>query len=270
MLKADSMEMLWIVFIILFSAVLGSFLNVCIYRIPRGQSIVLPRSHCPNCGRFLRWFHNVPVVSFLLLKGKCSFCHRPISWRYLLVELITVGFALLTFYRFGPTAAFFLYFFFLVAPLIVISFIDLEHRIIPDWISLPGIVLGFLVRLALSNGQYLLSLRESLLGVAIGGGFLFFVAFLYEKLRRQEGLGGGDIKLAAFLGAFLGWQNILFVLPIASLAGFVVALVLVIFYRKGMKYPIPYGPFLSLAGLLQLYYGNELIRWYLHVVLRHL
>ncbi|MBI1909962.1 MAG: prepilin peptidase [Deltaproteobacteria bacterium] len=257
-------EFFWIVLITLFAAVLGSFLNVCIYRIPRGQSIVTPRSHCPDCGRFLKFYHNIPIVSYLALKGRCAFCRRPISWRYPFVELLTVGLALLTYERFGLTPSFFLYFFLLVSPLIVISFIDLEHRIIPDIISLPGIPIGVGVSLFLAQGTYLGALKESLLGLSIGGGFLFLVGYFYEKLRGQEGLGGGDVKLAAVLGAFLGWQNILFILPVGALLGFVAALILILFYRKGMKYQIPYGPFLSFAGLLQLYYGRELIDWYLH------
>lgn len=254
---------LTLIVLVLVAACIGSFLNVCIYRLPRGQSIVRPRSHCPNCGRFLKWIHNVPLLSFLFLKGRCRYCRHPISWRYPLVELLSVLLALLAYGRFGLGLEFGLNFLFLIAPLIVVSFIDLEHRIIPDVISIPGIGVGILVHLALSTEGWQGSLLQSGLGILLGGGFLFLVGFLYEKIRGVEGLGGGDVKLAALLGAFLGWQNTLFILPVAAMGGLLVGLVLIVFFRKGMQYQLPYGPFLALAGLLQLFYGETMIRWYL-------
>ncbi|MDO8643909.1 MAG: prepilin peptidase, partial [bacterium] len=185
-----------VVLISLFSACIGSFLNVCIDRLPRGRSVIVPRSYCPRCGRTLKWFHNIPLFSFIFLKGRCAFCQEKIGGRQLFVELLTIGLALSTFAHFGLTPSFFLYFLFLICPLIVVSFIDLQHLIIPDLLTLPGIPVGVIVSLLLSPEGYGTALKESLFGILVGGGFLFLVGFLSEKIRGQEGLGGGDVKLA--------------------------------------------------------------------------
>lgn len=250
-------------FVILFGLLVGSFLNVCIYRLPRGQSVIVPRSYCPACGRFIRWYDNVPIVSFLWLKGRCRACKKKISVRYPLVELLSGIFSYLVYLKFGAGLAYLFYFPLLAAPLIAITFIDLEHRIIPDVLSIPGLVTGTLATLFLSGLPWTESLLRSLTGILVGGGALFLISWLYEKLRHQEGIGGGDVKLAAMLGAFFGWKGVFAVLLFGSLFGSLIGLFLMILYRKGARFAIPFGPFLAAGALLHLFYGSEIIRWYL-------
>ena len=255
-------------FFFLIGLVVGSFLNVCIYRLPRGQSVVTPRSHCPECGRFIRWYDNVPVLSFLWLLGRCRFCRKKISFQYPLVELLTGLFSLVIFFKFGGGLAYLFYFVLLVAPLIAITFIDLEHRIIPDLFSLSGIITGTLTTLFLSGHPPAEALLFSLSGILAGGGTLFLISWVYEKLRHQEGIGGGDVKLAAMLGAFFGWKGGFVVLLFSSFIGTVVGIFLMILFKKGLKLAIPFGPFLASAALLHLFFGASIIRWYLGLIVR--
>ncbi len=249
------MSLLWTIFTILFGLSVGSFLNVVIYRLPRGQSIVIPRSFCPQCGRFVRWFDNIPLLSFLILHGKCRSCQKPISWQYPLVELLTGGLAVATLVKLGPSVIALLYFLLLVSPLIAITFIDLRHQIIPDVISLPGIGAGLLVTQQ--------TVVDSLLGLAVGSFLLFAVGWAYEKTRKREGLGMGYVKLAAMLGAFFGWKGVLLILLLSSLSGSLVGLLLILIWGKGMKFAIPFGPFLALGALLHFFCGPQLIEIYL-------
>lgn len=248
---------------ILLGLIIGSFLNVCIYRLPRGMSIVIPRSHCPDCGRFVAWYDNIPLLSFLFLMGRCRQCRKKIPWRYPLVELLSGALSYLVFLKFGAGLPYLFYFVLLAAPLVVITLIDLEHLIIPDLLSLPGIGVGLLSSLFLSEGPLLESLIDSVLGLLSGGLALFLVSWVYEKLRRQEGIGGGDIKLAAMLGAFFGWKGVVLILFFSSLLGSLTGLFLILVYRKGLKTVIPYGPFLSAGALFYLFLGPELVSWYL-------
>ena len=252
---------------ILLGLLVGSFLNVVICRLPLGQSIVVPRSHCPQCGRFIPWYDNIPLISFLLLVGSCRFCQKKISWQYPLVELVTGLLSFLTFLKFGSLTASLLYFLLLVCPLIAITFIDFHHKIIPDVISLSGIPVGLIVSL-LVFGISWKTLNYSLLGILTGGGALFLVSWIYEKTRKREGLGMGDVKLTAMLGAFFGWKGVFFVLLMSSMIGSIVGLVLILIYRKGLQYAIPFGPFLAAAALLYLYFGPELITFYLSLTQR--
>ncbi len=252
-------------FATVFGLVVGSFLNVCIYRLPHGQSIVVPRSYCPECGHFIHWYDNIPVLSFLFLKGRCRFCSKKISFRYPLVELIAGGLSLLVYYKFGGGLPYLFYFLFLTAPLITITFIDLDHRIIPDLISIPGIPVGFLTSVLLSDLPLTKAALASLLGILTGGGSLFLISWFYEKLRQQEGIGGGDVKFAAMLGAFFGWKGVLMILFLSSLLGSVVGVFAMTVSRQGLKTVIPYGPFLAGAALLHLFYGPEIIQWYLNL-----
>lgn len=247
----------------LFGLILGSFLNVCIYRIPLGQSLALPRSYCPECGRFIHWYDNIPVFSFLWLRGRCRKCRRKIPLRYPFVELLTGFFSVVCYLKFGPHLSYLFYFPLLIAPLIVLTFIDLEHQIIPNVISLPGIVVGLLASLILSQMPLIESLLFSLKGILVGGGILFLISWIYEKLRHQEGIGGGDIKLAAMFGAFFGWKGVLLILFLSSLLGSLIGVLVMVFFRKGAKTVIPYGPFLSVGAVVYLFYGRELLRWYL-------
>lgn len=237
---------------------IGSFLNVCIYRIPAGVSIVSPPSRCPHCGSSIRWYQNIPILSFLILGGKCGSCRAGISWRYPAIEALTGALFVLVFISFDMSAATAVYWLF-VAALVVITFIDLDHQIIPDVISLPGIVVGFLCSFAVPW----LSWRDSLLGILLGGGSLYLVAFLYEFLTKKEGMGGGDIKLLAMLGAFLGWKAILPIIFISSLIGSLVGVPLMLVKKADSKLAIPFGPFLALGALIYLFWGPQLIAWYL-------
>lgn len=239
-------------------AIIGSFLNVCIYRIPAEVSIVSPPSRCPNCGASIHWFQNVPILSYLVLGGKCGACRVGISWRYPIVEALTGALFVLVFYSFQFSAATVMYWLF-VAALIVITFIDLDHQIIPDVISLPGIVIGFLCSFAIPW----LSWTDSLFGILLGGGSLWLVAVLYELLTKKEGMGGGDIKLLAMLGAFLGWKAILPIIFISSLIGSLIGVPLMLVKKADSKLAIPFGPFLALGALIYLFWGPKLIAWYL-------
>ncbi|PIR25386.1 MAG: prepilin peptidase [Deltaproteobacteria bacterium CG_4_10_14_0_2_um_filter_43_8] len=248
----------------IFGAIFGSFLNVCIVRIPKGESIVTPRSKCFHTGKPLAWWENIPLVSYLLLRGKSRHNGMRIPLRYPLVELISLLLALLTWHLAASPLHFLLYFCFFVAPLIAITFIDLEHFIIPDVFSLPGIAAGIIITQILSApGTHFAQLISSGLGILIGAGFLFLIAFLYEKIKKQEGLGGGDIKLAAMFGAFFGWKGVLFILLFSSIIGSIVGIFIMIVQRKNMKLALPFGPFLSAAALFYLYFGREILHWYL-------
>ncbi|MEW6218981.1 MAG: prepilin peptidase [Thermodesulfobacteriota bacterium] len=240
-------------------AVVGSFLNVLIHRLPLGQSVVLPASHCPGCQQPIRWRDNVPILSFLLLGGRCRHCRRPIGWRYPLVEAAGAGLAYASLRAFGPSLAGLAAFVF-AALLLAITLIDLAHYIIPDVLSLPGIGLGFLA--ALPGGG--VSWLESGLGILAGGGLLYGVAIGYQWLARREGMGGGDIKLLAMIGAFLGWRAIVPVVFLSAVAGALFGLGAMVRQRRGGQTVIPYGPFLSLAALAYLFRPE--VRVFLHAL----
>ncbi len=235
----------------IFGAAVGSFLNVCIYRLPAKTSIVKPSSQCPNCGHSIRYRDNIPIISFILLGGKCRDCKSIISWRYPLVELITAALALMLFIKFNLSLDFFVFFIF-TAVLIVITFIDLDHQIIPDVLSLPGIPIFFLAAIFIVQVPW----KEALIGLLVGGGVLFAVAFTYELITKREGMGGGDIKLLAMIGGFLGWKSLIFVLLFSSLAGAVVGITTIIIHKKDMKYAVPFGPFLSAAAVGYVFWGE--------------
>ena len=243
-----------------FALCVGSFLNVCIYRIPMRESIVSPRSHCPACGHSIPWYHNLPVVSYVLLKGRCRFCGVKISPVYPLVEFGTGLVAVLLFLVFGLSILFPVYFVF-VSALIVISFIDLEHRIIPDVISIPGILVGLGVAFFRPD----LTPLNALIGSLLGGGLLLAVVIGYYLLTKREGMGLGDVKLLAMIGAFLGWKGMLFTLFSSSVLGALSGMVVMIVKKGDMKLAIPFGPFLSLGAVLYVFVGERLIGWYLNM-----
>lgn len=242
-------------FVFIFGAAIGSFLNVCIFRLPAKTSIVKPRSRCPYCQHPIRSGDNIPLISFILLHGKCRDCGGKISWRYPLVEFITAVLALLLFLKFGLTLKF-LTFFIFTAVLIVITFIDLDHQIIPDIITLPGIPIFFLLAIFVVKIPWM----EALIGLLIGGGVLFAIAFVYEFLTKREGMGGGDIKLLAMIGGFLGWKSLIFVLLLSSFSGAVVGIAAMIIKKQDMKYAVPFGPFLSAAAVAYLFWGDAFMR----------
>jgi leader peptidase (prepilin peptidase)/N-methyltransferase len=236
---------------------IGSFLNVCIYRIPLGQSIVSPPSRCRRCGRELRWYHNVPVVSWLLLRGRCAFCGDPVSARYPAVELLTAAvFALhACVFEPGPLLLVRLVF---AAVLIVLAFIDIDHRILPDAMTLTGIPLGVLASVWLPPG-----LRDSLIGVALGGGSLWLIAEAYYRWRKVEGMGMGDVKMLAMIGAVLGWRAVIVTLVLSSCSGALVGAVMMSRAKDGLRYALPFGTFLSLGALVASLVGEPLVAWYL-------
>ncbi len=245
----------------IFGACIGSFMNVCIYRIPAGVSIVRPGSSCPHCQTEIAFYDNIPVLGWLLLLGKCRTCKAPIAIRYPLVELITGGFAAACCFMFGPTLQALVSFAF-IATLTVVAFIDLDHRIIPDAISLPGIPLFFVAAFAVSG----VSWEARLIGILAGGGSLFAVAWGYQALTGRQGMGGGDIKLLAMIGAFIGWRGILFTLFSASAIGTVAGLLAMARSGKGMKLAIPFGPFLAMGAIVYLFFGPALIGWYANLL----
>ena len=243
---------------IIFGAIVGSFLNVCICRLPRGESIITPGSHCPHCQTPIRFYDNIPLVSYPFLGGKCRYCKGNISFQYPLVEGITALSSFLLFVRFGLSWSYLFYFIF-VAGLIVITGIDLFHQIIPDVISLPGIGLGLLASLIIPHLTFL----NSLMGILLGGGSLFLVATLYQWLFKREGMGGGDVKLLAMIGAFLGWKAVILTILLSSLIGSISGVIIMVLKGKDFKYAIPFGPFLSLGAAISLFYGERIITWYL-------
>jgi leader peptidase (prepilin peptidase)/N-methyltransferase len=251
------MEGLVIFAVFVFGAIIGSFLNVCIVRLPQERSIVRPPSHCPGCRTPIAWYDNVPLLSYLLLRGRCRACGTRISPVYPAVELVTGALAVALFFRLGPTLAFAGYFAF-AAALVTITFIDLDHRIIPDVISLPGIAVG----LAVSFVSPLVRPFDAVLGVLAGGGFLLAIAAGYQAIRGQEGMGGGDIKLLAMIGAFLGWQSIFVTLMVASVVGSVIGIGLMLYQRADAKLAIPFGPFLACGALVHLFFGDRILAYY--------
>jgi len=235
---------------------IGSFANVCIFRLPRRQSLVAPASHCPRCNAPILPHQNVPILSYLFLRGRCARCREPISARYPLVELLSGVLFLLVYRKLGPTwqgveAAV------LLSALVVISFIDLEHKLVPDVITLPGIVVGLLFGFLVSVNHVL----DLLLGVLLGGGLFYLIA-----LVSRGGMGGGDIKLISMIGAFVGWQLTLVTIFAAILLGSLVAVALLILGLKGRKDMIPFGPFLALGAVGALFYGKVIIFWYLSLM----
>lgn len=236
--------------------IFGSFYNVCIHRLPREESIVKPGSRCPQCLSAIPWYFNIPVVSYIWLKGRCNFCHKRISLEYLLVEIAT-GFIFLFIYtRYGWGKLFITQTVFISA-LWVSSIVDLHHQIIPDEISLGGIPVGLVA--AYWTGD--LPWWDPLLGILLGGGSFLAVSWIYEKITHREGLGGGDVKLLAMIGAWLGVKSILPVIVISSAIGSVVGILYMLIKRKGLKEAIPFGPFLAMGAVAQSFWGEYLFEF---------
>lgn len=249
----------WIqqLFVFMFGCCLGSFYNVVIHRLPAGLSLVRPGSHCPQCNHPIAFYDNIPIVSYLMLRGRCRHCRASISLRYPVVEALTGVLALLIFVQVGFSGQFLGEFLF-VSLLILIAFIDLDTYTIPNVLSVPGILTG----LGFSFFTLRLSWSDSLIGILLGGGFLYAIAVGYQLVRRQEGMGGGDIKLLAMIGAFLGWRGVLFTIMLASLVGALVGLAVMRRSRKGLSAMVPFGPFLSMGAVCYLIWGETLMEWY--------
>lgn len=253
--------MTYLVIAFLFGSIIGSFLNVCIYRMPKGQSLVSPSSRCPSCGIPIKPYDNIPVVSFVILGGKCRYCRAKISLRYPFVESLNGLMYALTVWRFGLGVHSPVLFAFCSA-MIVITFIDLDVQIIPDSITLPGIVISLIAGSLILPDPFmrssLLGFRDAAIGLA-SGGFLFYLIAVLSK----GGMGGGDIKMMAMIGAFSGWKSVLLTTFAGSLLGSLVGISLMIFKGKGRKTRIPFGPFLAVGAMISLFYGQEILSFYL-------
>ena len=249
------------IFAFVFGAVIGSFLNVCIYRLPLRESIAFPASHCRACLALLSWYENLPLISYLFQRGCCRSCGASFSPRYFFVELFTGLLTVVLVWRFGLTITTGGYFVFCAA-LIVMTFIDLDYQLIPDVISLPGIIVGFLFSLVSPT----VSWSSSLIGIVLGAGVLLIVAEGYRLLTGREGMGGGDVKLLAMIGAFLGWRAVPFTLFTASCVGSLVGVTAMVRQHTNTQLALPFGPFLALGALGYLFFGEQIIEWYLSLL----
>jgi leader peptidase (prepilin peptidase) / N-methyltransferase len=251
----SSIMLPWLVCII--GLCLGSFLNVVIYRLPRGESVVVGRSHCPACSTLIKPWFNVPVLGYLMLRGKCRDCGVSISPRYPMVEMLTSALVLLAagysadFTEFAVKSV-------IIMAMIVITFIDLDHRIIPDAITLPGILLGLMVCPWLGVGRI-----DAVIGVAAGAGFFLMIHYIYKAVRGISGMGGGDIKMAAMLGAWLGWPGVLLTILFGSFLGTIAGTAVIAAGRGHGRTALPYGTFLAPAAVVVVLYGRSIWSWYL-------
>jgi len=250
-------EPLTLVVVAAFGLAVGSFLNVCIYRLPREESLVWPASHCTACNRPLAWYENVPVLSYFVLRGRCRTCRTRISATYPVVEIAAAAIAVAWYQQFGLSLLFASRLVFAFA-LVVLFVIDLRHRILPNVITLPGIAVGFAFSLVAPPGWL-----DSLIGLLAGGGALYLLAEGYYRIRGEEGMGMGDVKMLGMIGAFLGWKLMILTLVLSSLAGALVG-GLIIAWRKGdVKYALPFGTFLALGALVASLFGDGIVHWYM-------
>ena len=241
-------------------AMLGSFANVIIYRMPKEMSIVKPRSHCYACGKTVAWYDNIPIFSWFILRGKCRHCGAKFSFRYPFVEMLMAALYVLA-YHYAPGWPSLVEYLLFIFGLVVCTFIDFDHMILPDEFTLSGIVIGLV-------GAWLNPQREfldALFGVLMGGGFLWGLAYIYFLFTKQEGMGGGDIKLLAWIGALLGWKAIPFVIMSSAIIGSVVGLTLARKQKAGLKTVIPFGPYLALGAVIYLFGGQTIAFWYLEL-----
>ncbi|HUE88985.1 MAG TPA: prepilin peptidase [Vicinamibacterales bacterium] len=235
----------------------GSFLNVCIYRLPRGQSLASPPSRCPGCERPLRWYHNIPIVSWIALRGRCAYCHAPISMQYPIIELVTALVWVLIVWM-TPVGWLLASRLVLATALIVLFMIDLEHQLLPNVITLPGILVGSAFSFVAPPGPV-----DSLLGILLGGGVLYGIAAAYYVLRKEEGMGMGDVKMLAMVGAFLGWRAVLLTLVLSSFAGAVIGVAMMGLQKGNLRYALPFGTFLAAGTLIAMLFGERMLEWYL-------
>ena len=246
------------IYIFLIGSIVGSFLNVCIHRLPLDLSIVTPRSRCPNCETLIPWYHNVPILSYLWLRAKCFHCGVRISPVYPFVELLTAVLFWLLYRYFGISALFFIYAYF-GCSIIILIFVDYYHRLLPAVVTYPAILIGILT----SFVNPYIGPKDSIIGVLLGAGILLAVYFFYKFVRKKDGLGEGDIVMLAMVGAFLGWQNVLLVLFLSSLVGSLTGLIFIVFLKKGTDFLYPYGTFIGAASLPAIFWGEYI--WNLYI-----
>lgn len=247
-----------IILIFILGLIVGSFSNVCIYRIPRNESIIFPASHCPKCRSNISLKDNIPLISYILLKGRCRNCKSKISIRYPVVELLTGLIYLIIYLIYGLSIQSLIYII-LSSALIIIAFIDLNEQIVPDVISLPGIVIGFIISFFVSY----ISFINSALGVIVGGGIILVIGLAGSVIFKKEAMGGGDVKLAAMIGAFLGWRYIIISLFLGFFLGAVVGIILILSKIKNREDTVPFGPFIALGSMITLLWGEKIIFWYI-------
>jgi leader peptidase (prepilin peptidase)/N-methyltransferase len=241
--------------------ILGSFFNVVIYRVPRGESIIRPASACPACGTRLRAWDNIPLLSYIVLGGRCRYCSKPISARYPTVELLSGVLPVLFFLSFGWSPAFFVYWG-VSCVLVIVSFIDLDHLIIPDGFTIPGIAVGLVV----APMAGLIGFWEAVIGALVGGAALLIIGFLGELVFKKESMGMGDVKLAAMLGVFMGWRMLILSLFVAFFIGSVVGIVCLANKSKGWDSHLPFGPFIALGAVIALLWGEPILLWYMSLL----
>jgi leader peptidase (prepilin peptidase)/N-methyltransferase len=242
-----------IIFVI--GLIFGSFANVCIYRLPKGKSIIFPGSFCPNCNKSIKWYDNIPLISYLILKGKCRYCKKPISFRYFIVELVTGILFTIVYKKFGISPSFFIYNL-LILSLIIISFIDIDTFLIPDVIVLPGIFLGLVFSFLfpkIHDMKKIESILYSFWGVITGGGILIFLGFIGKILFKKEAMGGGDVKLLGMIGSFLGWKVIFLTLFFGSIFGTLISLILILLKKKKIDEYVPFGPYLAIGAVISIF-----------------
>lgn len=251
-LNDPDLQPLLSIFFFIVGSVVGSFLNVCIHRIPAHKSVVHPRSRCPRCENLIPWYHNVPILSYLWLLGRCANCRERISPVYPLVELMTALYFLLLYRTFSVSIPFLIYAYF-GCSVIILIFIDYYHRLLPSVITLPSVVLGLISSFF---NPYVRPI-DSVLGVLLGGFIPTFVLIVYKWVRKREGLGHGDIVMLAMVGAFLGWEQVLLVLFASSVLGSVIGILLILLFKKGSDFMLPFGSFIGIVALAAVFWGKQ-------------
>lgn len=251
----------------LFGIIFGSFFNACIYRIPLGIPVGgRERSKCMKCGHPIAGYDNIPLLSYIILRGKCRHCKQRFSIRYFFVELLTGLLWLECFFAWGTTPwgiLTALTYCIFISVLIIITFIDIDHGIIPDIISLPGIPIFFVLTWIFIPTM---TWWNSLLGIIVGGGILLGVSIAYKIVTKRDGMGGGDVKLLAMIGAVVGWKGILFTIFVSAVVGTVAGIILMLKNRKSLSLSMPYGPFLALGAVLYIFFGDMIFSWYISML----
>ncbi len=265
----DTLNTLFLIISIALGSVIGSFLNVCVYRLPKHESVVRPRSRCPKCGNTIAWYDNIPIISWLILGARCRHCKEIISWQYPLVEALTAALFGAIYWHFGMVLATPVYML-LAAGLVLITFVDLTDWTIPDEVTFPGIPLGIacaVVGMFYPESRLVVTdVFVSLIGVVLGGGILYLLDKIVVLLWKKAGMGFGDVKLLAMLGAFTGWKGVIVILMVASLLGSIVGITIMIADKKKRQekggHYLPFGPYLAAAGLIYIFFGEMMISWY--------
>ena len=257
------MHLMLTLYIGMIGLLIGSFANVCVHRIPRGESVVKPRSKCPTCNTEIAWYDNIPIISWLILGRKCRHCRNPIAWRYPMLEL-SMGLTWAAIAWFYPldqySPIFVLQAIILFTLLWILTLIDLETFLLPNALTFPGIGIGLL--LAWQQGYII----DAIIGAVAGYGIFWLVAKLFLLATGREGMGQGDFKLLAMLGAFMGWQALPFIIMLSSITGAIIGTATLLLANKGLKAEIPYGPYLAAAGLIWFFWGSQILHWYQNFV----